>query len=199
MDAEETCGQELSRDAEVPRKLGQLMAHVARNLRAHAVWVGTRSAEAKLEHDALQQVAAGYEAISEAASRTAAAMTSMRDLPPAPHDPKCFRSGVLRELGCARRWSYSATWRSCYSNTLRAPKRRSKDESSQWTRPKKARGQWDSSGAASPAGLASKHSRIQSDRPSPPAWSGRVDSNHRPLDPQSSALTRLRYAPNRSL
>ena len=25
--------------------------------------------------------------------------------------------------------------------------------------------------------------------------SGRVDSNHRPLDPQSSALTRLRYAP----
>src|SRR5262249_23542698 len=28
-------------------------------------------------------------------------------------------------------------------------------------------------------------------------WSGRVDSNHRPLDPQSSALTRLRYAPNR--
>src|SRR5262245_48698639 len=26
-------------------------------------------------------------------------------------------------------------------------------------------------------------------------WSGRVDLNHRPLDPQSSALTRLRYAP----
>ena len=90
MDAEETCGQELSRDAEVPRKLGQLMAHVARNLRAHAVWVGTQSAEAKLEHDALQQVAAGYEAISEAASRTAAAMHAMRDLPPAPHDPNAF-------------------------------------------------------------------------------------------------------------
>ena len=90
MDAEETCGEELSRDAEVPRKLGQLMAHVARNLRAHAVWVGARSAEAKLEHDALQQVAAGYEAISEAASRTAAAMTAMRELPPAPHDPNAF-------------------------------------------------------------------------------------------------------------
>jgi hypothetical protein len=28
------------------------------------------------------------------------------------------------------------------------------------------------------------------------AWSGRLDSNQRPLDPQSSALTRLRYAPN---
>ncbi len=36
-------------------------------------------------------------------------------------------------------------------------------------------------------------------RPNPQQlqWSGRVDSNHRPLDPQSSALTRLRYAPNR--
>jgi len=90
MDPEETCGEELSRDAEVPRKLGQLMAHVARNLRAHAEWVGSRSAEAKLEHDALQQVAVGYEAISEAASRTAAAMQAMRDLPPAPHDPNAF-------------------------------------------------------------------------------------------------------------
>ena len=27
-------------------------------------------------------------------------------------------------------------------------------------------------------------------------WSGRWDSNSRPLDPKSSALTRLRYAPN---
>jgi hypothetical protein len=90
MDAEETCGAELSRDAELPQKLGQLMTHVARNLRAHAAWVGTQSAVAKLEHDALQQVAAGYEAISEAASRTAAAMIAMRELPPAPHDPNAF-------------------------------------------------------------------------------------------------------------
>ena len=29
----------------------------------------------------------------------------------------------------------------------------------------------------------------------PSIWSGRPDSNRRPLDPQSSALTRLRYAP----
>ena len=29
-------------------------------------------------------------------------------------------------------------------------------------------------------------------------WSGRPDSNRRPLDPQSSALTRLRYAPTAS-
>ena len=28
-------------------------------------------------------------------------------------------------------------------------------------------------------------------------WSGRLDSNQRPPDPQSGALTRLRYAPNR--
>jgi hypothetical protein len=90
MDRQESCGAELARDAEVPQKLGDLMAHVAQNLRAHAAWVGTKTPEAKLEHDALQQVAAGHEAISEAASRTAAAMVAMRELPPAPHDPKAF-------------------------------------------------------------------------------------------------------------
>ncbi len=31
----------------------------------------------------------------------------------------------------------------------------------------------------------------------PQTQSGREDSNLRPLDPQSSALTRLRYAPSR--
>jgi hypothetical protein len=90
MDAEESCGAELARDAEVPQKLGDLMAHVAQNVRAHATWVGTSSVDAKLEHDALQQVAAGYEAISQAASRTATAMIAMRLLPPAPHDPSLF-------------------------------------------------------------------------------------------------------------
>jgi hypothetical protein len=88
MDFEESCGAELSRDAEVPQKLGQLMAHVARNLRAHASWVGTATPEATLEHDALQQVAAGYEAISAAAERTASTMAALRTLPAAPHDPK---------------------------------------------------------------------------------------------------------------
>src|SRR6185436_1029240 len=97
MDLEETCGMELSRDAEVPQKLGQLMAHVARNLRAHAAWVGTQSAEAKLEHDAMQQVADGYEAISEAAGRTIAAMVAMRTLPAAPHDASKFDRASFAE------------------------------------------------------------------------------------------------------
>jgi hypothetical protein len=90
MGVEETCGAELARDAEVPKKLGLLMAHVAQNLRAHAAWVGTKSTEATLEHDALQQVADGYEAISNAAGRTAATMLAMEALPPAPHDPIAF-------------------------------------------------------------------------------------------------------------
>jgi hypothetical protein len=88
MELEESCGAELSRDAEVPQKLGQLMAHVAHNLRAHAEWVGTETVEAKLEHDALQQVATGYDAISQAAERTAATMAALRTLAPAPHDPQ---------------------------------------------------------------------------------------------------------------
>src|SRR5438093_4307575 len=31
-----------------------------------------------------------------------------------------------------------------------------------------------------------------------PLWSGRADLNRRPLDPQSSALTKLRHGPYRS-
>jgi hypothetical protein len=95
MDAEETCGAELARDAEVPEKLGRLMEHVAENLRAHAVWVGMSTEEARREHDALQHVASGYESIGEAAGRTAAAMRAMRSLPPAPHDASAFDRGAF--------------------------------------------------------------------------------------------------------
>jgi len=95
MDEQETCGAELARDAEVPEKLGRLMSHVAHNLRAHATWVGTRTKEARLEHDALQQVAACYESISDAAGRTSAAMIAMRELPAAPHDPGAFDRGAF--------------------------------------------------------------------------------------------------------
>lgn len=130
MNTKETCGAELAKDAEVPEKLGRLMAHVAQNLRVHAAWVGTQIAEAKLEHDALQQVAEGYEAISQAASRTAASMIALRDLPPAP-----LRARSIGERscdGCTRRSRCSATWRGCCSSTRQARSRCSKaDEQEQ--------------------------------------------------------------------
>jgi hypothetical protein len=92
--AEETCGQELARDAEVPDRLGRLMAYVADNMETHAAWVGAGVPEAKREHDALLEIAEAYRAIGKAAARAARAMRDMKDFPAAPHDPdKLDRDG----------------------------------------------------------------------------------------------------------
>lgn len=84
--SEQTCGQEMATSAEVPSRWQALMDHVAGNMDAHATWVGTATAAAKQEHDALRRVAAAYRAMAWAAGSAAQAMLAMKDLPPAPHD-----------------------------------------------------------------------------------------------------------------
>lgn len=84
--AEQTCGQELAASAEVPRTWGELMEHVAGNMEWHARWVGTGTPAARREHDAMLRVVAAYRAMARAAAQADAAMTAMKDLPPAPHD-----------------------------------------------------------------------------------------------------------------
>lgn len=84
---EETCGQELARDADVPELLAELWQHVARNMTEHARWVGTETPAAAAEHDALVHIAREYRSIAAAAERAAAVMRAMHDLPAAPHDP----------------------------------------------------------------------------------------------------------------
>lgn len=97
--AEETCGQEIAAAAEVPRRWGELMAHVAGNMEWHAAWVGTGSAEARREHDTLRVVASAYRAMAADGARGAAAMTAMKDLPPVPHDrAKLDRAAQARYL-----------------------------------------------------------------------------------------------------
>lgn len=85
-----SCGQELAGDADVPRRLGALIAHVAANLETHAHWVGTESAEARQEHRALTAIAEQYRLIARAFEQAATTMTSLASLPPAPHDPLRF-------------------------------------------------------------------------------------------------------------
>jgi hypothetical protein len=87
MQFEETCGQELARDAEVPELLAELWEHVAKNMVLHAKWVGTDTPEATAEHDALTHIAREYRSIAAAAERAATIMKSMHGMPPAPHDP----------------------------------------------------------------------------------------------------------------
>lgn len=93
--AAQTCGQELSADAEVPDALAVLMRHVAENLDSHARWVGRASHEAAREHDALADIARAYRAISEAAADASARMRAVRDLPAAPHDPARRDAGAF--------------------------------------------------------------------------------------------------------
>jgi hypothetical protein len=84
---EETCGQDIAGDAEVPELLARLLAHVAGNMEAHAAWVGRGSDAARLEHDGLAAVSRAWRDMAAAAARAAEAMRAMRDLPAAPHDP----------------------------------------------------------------------------------------------------------------
>jgi hypothetical protein len=83
----ETCGQELASSAAVPEQFAALFKHVAVNFRDHAAWVGTATAEAEREHDAMLAVALGYEATAESAQRTAVFMRTLAGLPAAAHDP----------------------------------------------------------------------------------------------------------------
>lgn len=91
---EQTCGEELAADAEVPERWRDLMRHVAHNMEAHARWVNESNAAvssaneaAQREHDGLVRVARAYHAMADAAERAAEAMRAMRDVPAAPHDP----------------------------------------------------------------------------------------------------------------
>ena len=94
--AEPTCGEEIAADAEVPEKLARLMNHVATNMETHATWAGHTQA-GKQERDALMTVAREYRAMADAATRAAAAMLAMKNLPSAPHDPgRLDRAGLVK-------------------------------------------------------------------------------------------------------
>ncbi|WP_437767254.1 hypothetical protein WME77_09510 [Sorangium sp. So ce764] len=92
---DEPCGRDLANNAAVAERLAELFRHVADNLEAHARWVGSATPEARLEHDAMRRVAAGYREIGEAAGRAAETMRAAGDLPAAPHDLARFDRGAF--------------------------------------------------------------------------------------------------------
>lgn len=94
---EESCGKDLAESAGIPEQFGVLFAHVAQNLRAHAAWVGTDTAEGKDEHDAMLEVARAYEAIRSQTDRTAALLRALARLPAAVHDPEKMDKAALSE------------------------------------------------------------------------------------------------------
>jgi hypothetical protein len=116
---DEPCGCDLANNAVVPERLAELFRHVADNLEALARWVGSATPEARLEHDAMRRVAAGYREIGEAAGRAAETMRAAGDLPAAPHDLARFDRGAFEAW--MRRKSFSAVLRRCCSSTPKPP------------------------------------------------------------------------------
>ena len=86
----QSCGEELAESAIIPEKLAALMEHVAKNMVAHAEWVGVEGDACRAEHRALLDVAAGYRAIAASASKAATTMRALGELEPATHDPAAW-------------------------------------------------------------------------------------------------------------
>jgi hypothetical protein len=84
--SDESCGQELSTDAEVPQLLAKLFEHVAGNMARHARAADTSARNGRRERDALVTIAADYGSIASAATRAARTMKSMAGAGPAEHD-----------------------------------------------------------------------------------------------------------------
>jgi hypothetical protein len=102
---DQTCGEELAADAEVPERWRDLARHVAHNMEAHArrvdasaPGVGPANAAAQRERDGLLRVARAYREMADAADRAAEAMRAMRDAPAAPPDP------ARRDPAALARW-----------------------------------------------------------------------------------------------
>jgi hypothetical protein len=103
-----SCGAELAASAEVPDAVAALFTHVAINLRAHANWVGSTSADAAAEQAAMTQVAAAYEALGAAAERAASLMRTFTSLAPVDHpaaafDRNAFVAWMRSKIGLQRR------------------------------------------------------------------------------------------------
>jgi hypothetical protein len=87
-----TCGIGLAEHSVLPAKLGQLMASVARILETHMTALDLSDQNARLEHDAYQQLAREHQAAAAQLEATAKAMAGYRDLPMGRHDETAMSS-----------------------------------------------------------------------------------------------------------
>jgi uncharacterized protein YndB with AHSA1/START domain len=88
--AQPSCGAGLAQHATIPAKIAPMFAALADTLETHRALIVPGGAEARLEDDAYQTLAASYRELSAQVARVAQQMASQRDLPPCPHDEKAF-------------------------------------------------------------------------------------------------------------
>ncbi len=82
----QTCGQGLAANADLPAKLGELMAAQAEVLERHTGALDTSDPNAKREVDAYTSLVLGHRNVAGALRNLAQEMRSYRDLPMGRHD-----------------------------------------------------------------------------------------------------------------
>jgi hypothetical protein len=85
-----SCGQGLAEHAEIPAKMGELLASLAENLEAHLPSIDVRDEAGRQERDAYDSLIRRYREIAERIGAAASEMAGYRDLPVARHHEEAF-------------------------------------------------------------------------------------------------------------
>ena len=93
-----TCGKGLAANAALPKSLGALMSAMADLLANHVRSLAPGDANADLERHAYERLVNDQRSIASLLNDLAAAMTSYRDLPPAPHDESVLDDKRSRDV-----------------------------------------------------------------------------------------------------
>lgn len=99
---DQTCGQKIKENAKYPLQLNETLTAVADTWAQHASWVGTRTKEAKAEHDQLMKLSNEMREMAKQSQRIAKRMQEADRLPAADHDMKAIPPAMLTSMERAR-------------------------------------------------------------------------------------------------
>jgi len=94
MEEPSTCGQGLASRSILPRKLGELLAALARILEAHMRALDPADTDARKELDAYATLVTGHRDVADRLSGIAVQMADYRSLPMAAHDEAAMSDAV---------------------------------------------------------------------------------------------------------
>jgi hypothetical protein len=98
MSTPETCGQGLADRSPLPAKLGALCAAMASTLATHQRTLDLTDSNARVEHEAYQELANAFRNAAAQLQSTADRMLAFKDLPVARHDERALRAPEMRDV-----------------------------------------------------------------------------------------------------
>ncbi len=94
MEEQPTCGQGIAAHAELPTRLGELIAALAGVLETHMTALDLADVNAKQEYEVYQRLAQQHRHIAALLQAVAADMAAQRDLPMGKHDMQVMMSAA---------------------------------------------------------------------------------------------------------